>query len=104
MLGKVAFWLTFTGFNVTFLPMHFTGLRGMPRRVFTYPADMGFDLAEPRLERRRLRAGSGICSNRLGHRSSQKAAAAFRSQSLERRDPRMALGNALQALGRSLHS
>ena len=44
VLGRVGFWLTFTGFNVTFLPMHFTGLRGMPRRVFTYPADMGFDL------------------------------------------------------------
>jgi len=43
-LGKWAFWLMFTGFNVAFLPMHFTGLRGMPRRVFTYPADLGFDL------------------------------------------------------------
>lgn len=42
-LGTVAFWLMFIGFNVTFLPMHFTGLRGMPRRVFTYPANMGFD-------------------------------------------------------------
>ena len=43
-LGRIAFWILFTGFNVTFLPMHFTGLRGMPRRVFTYPADMGFDV------------------------------------------------------------
>ena len=43
-LGKIAFWLTFIGFNVAFLPMHLTGLRGMPRRVFTYPAEMGFDL------------------------------------------------------------
>lgn len=42
-LGKIAFWLTFIGFNVTFLPMHLTGLRGMPRRVFTYSADSGFD-------------------------------------------------------------
>ncbi len=42
-LGKIAFWFVFTGFNLTFLPMHFTGLRGMPRRVFTYPADLGFD-------------------------------------------------------------
>ena len=42
-LGKIAFWLTFIGFNVTFLPMHLMGLRGMPRRVFTYPADAGFD-------------------------------------------------------------
>jgi cytochrome c oxidase subunit I+III len=42
-LGTIAFWLAFAGFNVAFLPMHFTGMRGMPRRVFTYPADLGFD-------------------------------------------------------------
>lgn len=42
-LGTVAFWLMFAGFNLTFLPMHLTGLRGMPRRVFTYPANLGFD-------------------------------------------------------------
>jgi cytochrome c oxidase subunit I+III len=42
-LGKVAFWLAFVGFNIAFLPMHFTGLRGMPRRVFTYPRGLGFD-------------------------------------------------------------
>lgn len=42
-LGRWAFWLIFTGFNITFLPMHFTGLRGMPRRVFTYPAGHGWD-------------------------------------------------------------
>lgn len=42
-LGKIAFWLMLIGFNVAFLPMHLTGLRGMPRRVFTYPAHMGFD-------------------------------------------------------------
>lgn len=36
-LGKIAFWLMFVGFNFTFLPMHLTGLVGMPRRVHTYP-------------------------------------------------------------------
>ncbi|MES2695008.1 MAG: cbb3-type cytochrome c oxidase subunit I, partial [Verrucomicrobiota bacterium] len=43
-LGKIAFWLMFAGFNLTFLPMHITGLRGMPRRVFTYQAGLGFDM------------------------------------------------------------
>ncbi len=42
-LGKIAFWLMFVGFNTAFFPMHFAGLRGMPRRVFTYPADIGWD-------------------------------------------------------------
>ena len=43
-LGKWAFWLMFVGFNVAFFPMHVSGLRGMPRRVFTYSADIGFDV------------------------------------------------------------
>ena len=43
-LGRLSFWLLFVGFNITFLPMHYTGLMGMPRRVFTYPADLGWDI------------------------------------------------------------
>jgi len=41
-LGKWNFWLFFSGFNVAFYPMHHLGLAGMPRRVYTYPADMGW--------------------------------------------------------------
>src|SRR5205085_8124068 len=38
--GKVHFWLFLVGFNITFFTMHFLGLRGMPRRVYTYSPDM----------------------------------------------------------------
>jgi cytochrome c oxidase subunit I len=36
-LGKLSFWLTFVGFNVTFLVQHSIGMEGMPRRVYEYP-------------------------------------------------------------------
>ena len=41
-LGHLSFWLFFIGFNITFFPMHLVGIRGMPRRVYTYPANMGW--------------------------------------------------------------
>jgi len=41
-MGRWNFWLFFIGFNVAFFPMHILGLEGMPRRVYTYPADMGW--------------------------------------------------------------
>ncbi|MBV8784588.1 MAG: cbb3-type cytochrome c oxidase subunit I, partial [Gammaproteobacteria bacterium] len=41
-LGKWNFWTMFAGFNLAFLPMHLTGLYGMPRRVYTYAPDMGW--------------------------------------------------------------
>ena len=41
--GKLAFGVTFVGFNLAFMPMHWTGLLGMPRRVYTYPPNIGWD-------------------------------------------------------------
>ncbi|GGC45382.1 cytochrome c oxidase subunit I [Siccirubricoccus deserti] len=43
-LGKWAFWLLFLGTNVTFFPMHISGLAGMPRRIYTYPAGFGLEV------------------------------------------------------------
>jgi cytochrome c oxidase subunit 1 len=42
--GRIAFGVIFLGFNLTFMPMHWTGVLGMPRRVYTYPADMGWNM------------------------------------------------------------
>jgi cytochrome c oxidase subunit I+III len=42
-LGRWAFWLMFVGFNAAFLPMHVTGLLGMPRRVYTYSGELGWN-------------------------------------------------------------
>jgi len=42
-LGRGSFWLILAGFNVTFFPMHFLGLLGMPRRIYTYPAEVGWE-------------------------------------------------------------
>ncbi len=41
-LGRWNFWLTFIGFNLAFLPMHLTGLWGMPRRIYTYGEQFGW--------------------------------------------------------------
>lgn len=41
-LGRWNFWITLIGFNVAFMPMHVTGLMGMPRRIATYPEGLGW--------------------------------------------------------------
>ena len=42
-MGKINFWLLFIGMNLTFFPMHFLGLNGMPRRIYTYSAEFGWE-------------------------------------------------------------
>jgi heme/copper-type cytochrome/quinol oxidase subunit 1 len=43
-LGKWSFWLMFIGFNLTFFPHHILGLLGMPRRIYTYDAGLGWEI------------------------------------------------------------
>jgi cytochrome c oxidase subunit I+III len=43
-LGKLSFWTIFVGFNLTFGPMHISGLLGQPRRVYTYEPGVGWEL------------------------------------------------------------
>ena len=42
-VGRIAFWIAVPAFHLTFFPMHFLGIMGMPRRVYTYPGGMGWD-------------------------------------------------------------
>ncbi|QBD81205.1 cytochrome c oxidase subunit I [Ktedonosporobacter rubrisoli] len=42
-LGQIQFWLFLIGINLTFFPMHLLGLLGMPRRIYTYPANLGWN-------------------------------------------------------------
>jgi cytochrome c oxidase subunit I len=43
-LGRWHFWLLVMGFNLTFMPLHFAGMFGMPRRIYTYAAERGWDI------------------------------------------------------------
>ena len=43
-LGKINFWLMFVGMNLAFFPMHFLGVGGMPRRIYTYDSGLGWEL------------------------------------------------------------
>ena len=43
-LGTWHFWLNFLGLNLTFFPMHYSGMLGMPRRIYTYDAGQGWEV------------------------------------------------------------
>ncbi len=42
-LGKTVFWTMFAGFNIAFFPMHFLGMNGMPRRIYSYADGLGWN-------------------------------------------------------------
>ncbi len=42
-LGKLSFWILFIGFNLTFFPMHWLGMIGMTRRIYTYLPGLGWE-------------------------------------------------------------
>ena len=42
-LGRLSFWVMFVGFNLTFLIQHSAGLSGMPRRIYWYPENAGWE-------------------------------------------------------------
>jgi cytochrome c oxidase subunit I len=58
-LAKLCFWILFVGFNLTFFPMHILGLKGMPRRIYTYQTEMGWGPAN-------LLATIGACLIAIG--------------------------------------
>src|SRR5581483_9327415 len=58
-VGKIDFWILFIGFKLTFFPMHILGLKGMPRRVYTYPGETGWQPAN-------MLATIGACIIALG--------------------------------------
>ena len=101
-LGTIAFWLMFVGFNVAFLPMHLTGLRGMPRRVFTYPAGLGFDALNlvSSIGAFILAAGIAVVVWDVVRPKGKQPYS--RAQSVGRRHARVAAGDAGQAVGRAL--
>ncbi|HUF66383.1 MAG TPA: cytochrome c oxidase subunit I [Gemmatimonadaceae bacterium] len=43
-LGKWHFWLNFIAMNLTFFPMHYSGMLGMSRRIYTYDSNQGWDV------------------------------------------------------------
>ncbi|HEX6252228.1 MAG TPA: cytochrome c oxidase subunit I [Gemmatimonadaceae bacterium] len=43
-LGKIHFWLNFIAMNLTFFPMHYSGMLGMSRRIYTYDSNQGWDV------------------------------------------------------------
>jgi heme/copper-type cytochrome/quinol oxidase subunit 1 len=91
--GRWVFGMLFTGFNVTFFPMHTLGLHGMPRRIYTYPHGLGWDTLNM------LASGGALLMSvaRVGH---HVAAAEFQLRvAAHCRRPRSSLGGRAGSTG-----
>ena len=82
-LGRIAFWLTFVGFNITFLPMHLTGLTGHAAPGLHLPRRPGLGLAQHDFDRWRLRDRRRFPGVRLGSSASERPPAPSAAQSVE---------------------
>ena len=64
-LARWQFWLLFVGFILTFGPMHISGMLGMPRRIYTYEPDRGWDIWNQLTTIGAVDPGAELCDLRL---------------------------------------
>ncbi len=65
-LGKWHFWLFLIGFHITFDTMHFVGFMGMPRSIYTYEADRGWNTLNLIISIGGMHSGHRACSSLRG--------------------------------------
>ena len=94
----------FIGFNLAFFPMHITGLMGMPRRIYTYPAGLGWDTLNLITTVGSFVLAFGILLFLINIVISLRRGAHRRAQSLGRADARMVGALAAAALQFCGHS
>ena len=99
-LGKVQFWLTAIGFALTFFPMYALGILGMPRRVYTYAPDVGWNTLNLVVLHRRLHPRVRVPAALRQHHQEPALRRAGRREPVARLDARV--GDHLTAAARQL--